>query len=232
MAKKMRTCGTCGNEIAKSAKVCPHCGAKQKGGKLKTILIALVVFIVIVAVAGGGGKKGATKVEKTEDQAQEQSAEQKEAPKQEEAKQEEGPTVFSIGDTADLDGVQVTLNTAILSHGSEYVNHKDGNVFMGLIFDINNTSDKDVAISSLASFEAYCDDYSVNPDLIGYQCPEWDGYDQLDGSVAAGKKMFGVIAYQVPENFDKFEIAVTPDFWSGQDIAFEFTHDACDSSSL
>ena len=33
MAQKMKNCKACGQEIAKSAKVCPHCGAKQKGKK-------------------------------------------------------------------------------------------------------------------------------------------------------------------------------------------------------
>ena len=70
------------------------------------------------------------------------------------------------------------------------------------------------------NFEAYCDDYSLNQDIIGLQTPEAEGKNQLDGSVAAGKKMNGVIAYQVPSNYKTMEINVSPDFWSGRDIKF------------
>jgi FtsZ-interacting cell division protein ZipA len=90
MAKnKMVTCKTCGQEIAKSAKVCPNCGAKQKGGKLKIILIVVVALIVIGALSSGGNKSKKTdsssSSEKTEQAAEQKTNEQK--PEEEEAKQ-------------------------------------------------------------------------------------------------------------------------------------------------
>ena len=90
MAKsKMVTCKTCGQEIAKSAKVCPNCGANQKGGKLKTILIVVVALIVIGAIAGGGKKTEKTNSSNSTDKT-EQVAEQKtEEKKTEEQKPEE-----------------------------------------------------------------------------------------------------------------------------------------------
>ena len=97
---------------------------------------------------------------------------------------------------------------------------KNGNEFLILEFDIANNSDADIGISSMMNFEAYCDDYSINQDLLGLQAPEAEGMNQLDGSVAAGKKMNGVIAYQVPKDYKKFEVSVTPDFWSSKDIKF------------
>lgn len=53
---KIVTCKTCGKEIAKSAKVCPHCGAKQGGGKLPIIIGVLAVLLILVVVGGGGSK--------------------------------------------------------------------------------------------------------------------------------------------------------------------------------
>lgn len=49
---KMKLCKTCKNEIAKSAKVCPHCGAKQSIGIFKKLGIAFGILIVIVIIAG------------------------------------------------------------------------------------------------------------------------------------------------------------------------------------
>lgn len=53
---KLTVCKVCGNQVAKGAKVCPHCGAKVK--KPPIILIVLGVFILIGIIGsalGGGG---------------------------------------------------------------------------------------------------------------------------------------------------------------------------------
>ena len=57
MASKIIQCKTCGAEIAKNAKVCPSCGAKNKRGKKKWIFLIIILLIVVVffaAVMGGG----------------------------------------------------------------------------------------------------------------------------------------------------------------------------------
>lgn len=41
---KLTTCKSCGKEVAKSAKNCPHCGAKLKMGLMLKMLIALVII--------------------------------------------------------------------------------------------------------------------------------------------------------------------------------------------
>lgn len=109
------------------------------------------------------------------------------------------------------------------SAGGEYTTPDEGNEFLILEFEIANNSSKDISISSVMNFEAYCDDYSLTQDLVGLQAPEASGKNQLDGSVAAGKKMNGVIAYQVPTTFSKFEVSVAPDFWSSKDIQFVYS---------
>ena len=43
----------------------------------------------------------------------------------------------------------------------------DGNVLVGCEFEISNESDKDIDVSSVMSFEAYCDSYSVNQSITG-----------------------------------------------------------------
>lgn len=48
---KMKICRTCKKEIAKSAKVCPYCGAKNKRSKLKIFLFAIVIFAIFIAGA-------------------------------------------------------------------------------------------------------------------------------------------------------------------------------------
>ena len=51
---KMTTCKICSKEIAKSAKSCPHCGAKLKMGFVKKIGIGFLVLIGIGVVGSMG----------------------------------------------------------------------------------------------------------------------------------------------------------------------------------
>jgi len=51
---KLVKCKTCGAEIAKNAKVCPGCGAKNKKPFYKKWWFWVVVVIVCIALASGG----------------------------------------------------------------------------------------------------------------------------------------------------------------------------------
>ena len=127
--------------------------------------------------------------------------------------QEPEKEFFAVGETAVQNDVSVTLVSATESMGSTFSEPEDGNVFVICEFEIVNNSTKDLAISSLICFEAYCDDYSITQSLTGLLVDEAKGKNQLDGSVAAGKKMNGVIAYEVPADYTNLEITVSPDFW-------------------
>lgn len=53
---KMVKCKSCGQEIAKSAKTCPHCGAKQKKHIVLGVVLVLIGIILLAAAFGGGGE--------------------------------------------------------------------------------------------------------------------------------------------------------------------------------
>jgi len=56
---KLQACKTCSKEVAKTAKVCPHCGVKLKMGFLKKAILGLagfIILIVVIANLGGGDK--------------------------------------------------------------------------------------------------------------------------------------------------------------------------------
>lgn len=58
MAKtKMKTCKHCGAQIAKSAKVCPVCGGKNKKPIYKRVWFWLLVLVVIVGIGGAASHK-------------------------------------------------------------------------------------------------------------------------------------------------------------------------------
>ena len=85
-------------------------------------------------------------------------------------------------------------------------------------FEIVNHSDSEMSVSSMLSFEAYADDYALNYSLGAIT----DNNDtQLDGTIAAGKKMKGYIGYEVPKDWSTVEIHFTDDVWSNNKFKFE-----------
>ena len=185
-----------------------------------------VIIIVVIGGAAGAGASSSNEPKKVDDTGNTTASSVVASSKTEE-------TSFTIGDMADFDGIKVKLSSAILSNGDgNYIKPDSGKKFLCLIFDMTNDSKTDINVSSLASFEAYCDDYSLNIDIMGQQSKEVDGLDSLDGTVAAGKRMNGVICYQVPEGFKKFDITFKPSFWGDKKVTFTFTGDKVDRSGL
>ena len=117
-----------------------------------------------------------------------------------------------------MNDVQVTLLKYSESKGSEFNKPSDGNVFLMAEFEIVNHSDSEMNVSSMLSFEAYADDYALNYSLGAIT----DNNDtQLDGTIAAGKKMKGYIGYEVPKDWSTVEIHFTDDVWSNNKFKFE-----------
>ena len=225
---KLTNCKACGAQVAKTAKTCPHCGAKVKKGH--PVLIGVLVVIILFAVIGAVGSSNEPKKVETPTQSQNSNIISTKAPEQPTAKVPEQTTApkkiektaFLVGETAELKNVQVTLKSVTESTGSAYNKPADGNVFVLCEFDIANTSDSEITVSSLMSFDAYCDDYACTFSLSALM--EKGSKNQLDGTVAAGKKFSGVVGYEVPTDWQELEINFTPDVWSGKDITFIATN--------
>lgn len=211
MENETKLCKHCKSEIPKAAKVCPNCRKKQ-GGIGKWIIIGIVV-VILLAVAFGGGEDKPKKVEnKTAATQQGENDNTKETDTQEEK------DIFTVGETAELNDVQVTLLKYSESKGSEFNKPTDGNVYLMAEFEIVNNSDSEMTVSSVMSFEAYADDYSLNYSFGALM----DNEDrQLDGTIAAGKKMKGYIGYEVPKDWSTVEIHFTDDVWSNNKFKFE-----------
>lgn len=212
-AKKTINCKSCGAEIAKSAKVCPHCGAKNRKNP---VLVAVLVILVLVIIAGASGGKEEAKPAVQSGSDTKMNMQAKEKPT------EAAKTSFGVGETAELKDVAVTLIGVEESNGSQFNTPTAGNVFVLCEFEIENNSQSEIAISSMMSFNAYCDDYALNYSLSAGL--EKGNKNQLDGQVAAGKKMNGVIGYEVPKDWKEIEIRFTPNFWSGKEIVFVANH--------
>lgn len=234
---KLTNCKACGAQVAKTAKTCPHCGAKVKRGH--PVLIGILAVIILFTVIGAVGGSNEPKKVETPEQSKSTNIISTKAPEQTTAKAPEQPiaktpeqtiapkkdekTAFLVGETAELGDVQVTLKGVTESTGSAYNKPGAGNVFVLCEFDIANNSNGEIAVSSMMSFDAYCDDYACTFSLSALM--EKGSKNQLDGTVAAGKKFSGVVGYEVPADWQELEINFTPDVWSGKNITFIATND-------
>ncbi len=190
-----------------------------KDGRKKTCsIIALVIsgLWLVVGIANMGNSDKPEKVGSTNVEADNDS---KEMPKEnsEASKTESKETTFKKGEIAELNGVQVTLTDYKESSGSDFNTPTDGNVFLMAEFEITNNTEKELAISSVMSFDAYADDYSLNYSFSALM--EKDG-NQLDGTIAAGKKMKGWIGWEVPQDYQNVEIHFTDNVWSNNKFVF------------
>lgn len=68
----MKKCKYCMSEIDDKAKICPHCGKKQKKkfGRVIGILLGVVVLFIIIGALAGGGDDADTKKQNVSDESQ------------------------------------------------------------------------------------------------------------------------------------------------------------------
>lgn len=221
-------CKHCGKEIANDAKFCDGCGKptteetvkpveveieapKKKKKKrhpiLGTIVLIFGIFIIIGAL--GGGDSEPKKMEPGSPSANISAAETTE------------PNSFTVGDTLEMNGILVTLNDVVEHDGTQYMKPTDGNVFVTCEFTIENQTDSDITVSSMMCFEAYFDDYAVNLNIGAMVADQ--SKNQLDGSVAVGKKINGVVGYEAPENWSEMEVRFTPSAFGNKSFIFVYS---------
>lgn len=222
--EKLINCKHCGAQIAKSAKVCPNCGGKNKKPVyLRWWFIALVVIVLLAAIGGGGGssKSNETKKVGTVDQAKDKSASTAAAQKQTSTtapkKKEPTPepkTSYVVGDILqDGDMKIVYVASGDFISDNPYSQPKEGNKFIFLEFVFINTGKKDVSVS-MYSFECYADGYNV--DMY------YGGDEDLSSTLSAGRTTSGKIYFEVPKDAKEIEVEYSPNMFLDRKIKFVY----------
>lgn len=208
---------------------------KKKGGKFKVVLIVIAAFLVISALVGGTNDANSTdntvstgnnnnikttqNKEESANKGSEATKKESEATKKE--KQEEEEKILTVGDSTELKDVIVTFNSVTESEGSDFNMPTDGNVFVLAEFTIENNSDKEISMSTVLSFDAYQDGFATSLSLQALL--EKGNSEQLDGSIAPGKKMKGVVGYEIPKDYSELEINVQLNVWSSKKLTFVYS---------
>lgn len=168
-------------------------GEKEKEEKWGALIIALIIIVILLLVIVGVAILGSGALGNTRKE------------------------FYGLGEPAIKNGVQVTLTDYQESYGSEWNAPSTGNVYILPEFEIENTSKKAAAVSSLLSFTAYAD--GVESTLSMGALME-NNQKQLDGSVEPGKKMKGCIGYEIPNDWKELEIYFTPNARKGDKFKF------------
>lgn len=132
-------------------------------------------------------------------------------------------STFGLNETAVFSNISVTATECKESSGDGLWQPDEGNVFVGVKFTVENTSDTDQTISSLLLFDAYVDgvkcaySFSANTAFS-------DG--TLDGTVSPGKKLVGYYGVEVPSDWQELELQVQSSWLSNAKAAFVFQAEA------
>ncbi len=117
------------------------------------------------------------------------------------------PKQYSVGNTISGDDWKIKLESAKMYDeiSGEYYNDvpADGKKYLVLFFEVENVSNKDDHFNYFF-LESYLDGYSTSS-VITLNEPE--GYGELAGDVAAGKKMKGCLKYEVSPSWSELEVS-------------------------
>ncbi|MCU4770176.1 DUF4352 domain-containing protein [Bacillus toyonensis] len=140
------------------------------------------------------------------------------APKQEEKKDKKASTenkVYKIGDTVEINGLQLTFNSAQFVEANEYSKAEKGKV-LEITFSAKNNGKKDAYIGT--------EELKI-ADAGGNQFKEYFGAENafMNENVGPGNQITGKMYFDVAES-DKYTGTYKPNFtFDEKSVKFEFT---------
>ena len=239
--EKLVYCRICGQQVSSKARKCPHCGARLKRRHIVfKIILGIMAFVLICSIISsiipqkktstasstysnqnGSGEKSASK-ELTETKSK-ATSKPTQKPTQKPTEKPTPEPLPGIGERLEENGVAVTLTNVLEISKGTYYNPKEGNVFILCEFVIENNTSKEIAVSSMLSFSFYYDGFSAPISLEALTAK--GSANQLDGTIAAGKKFKGVVGYEIPKDWEELEVSFRPDVWYSSSFDYKINHE-------
>lgn len=167
-----------------------------------------VLIVILLGIIGAqlGGKEEKTVSGPSSSTAGAKTATDGSSPSPETSKEPDEIAITKPGETITTKNFKLTVEALNKLSGSDFVKPTDGNEFVQVVVLIENISKKDYMVSSALMFDAYQDDLSINQDFMALTLD--NKLSTLDGELAAGKKLRGQLAYEVPKDWKQLEINV------------------------
>lgn len=124
--------------------------------------------------------------------------------KEEPAKVDEEIAITKPGEGIETKNFRLAVESVNKPKGNDFNKPASGKEFVEVIVLIENISEKDYVVSSMLMFEAYQDGFATHESLNA-QIASPD-ISTLDGNLAAGKKLRGKLAYELPIDWKELEI--------------------------
>lgn len=132
------------------------------------------------------------------------------------AKEKQEPTkeenVFQTGETASVDGLEITVQSAALKDGNKYIPPEKGKV-LAVQFQLANQKDEPVSVG-VEAFNLYDEDGNALQSYFSYD----DGFMKADLQKGETKK--GVLYFDVPQK-EKYVLLYKPNLTDEKEIKFE-----------
>lgn len=174
----------------------------------------LTIWGATVLLAGGILTGCATQGQEAEPKAENPQpvvSEEKPEPKEEQEQTKE-EKVFKTGETAKVEGLEITIKSAALKSGNKYIPPEKGKV-LAIEFQVTNQSEEQAYIG-MEEFNLYDEDGNQLQSYFSYD----DGFMKADLKKGETKK--GVMYFDVPEK-DKYELIYKPNLTDENEIRFE-----------
>jgi len=216
MANKMKQCKACGQTIAKSAKVCPSCGAKQ-GGKGKIIAIAVVAIVALLFIIGNSGNNKTSQINNAgASNSTNSSSSSSEGTSGSSANEPQDEYVV-VGGSFEKDGFKFTVDEADLEYvlkNNDYglYDLDEGLHYIAVTFTFENNSGSDKYVS-IYDFDCYADDVKCEQEFVTA-----DTGDFINANLSSGRKVSFMTLYAVPDGAENIELEYTTNIWSGEKI--------------
>ena len=219
MSTKLIKCKVCEAEIAKNAKACPQCGAKNKKPIFKKWWFwAIVIVILIASCSAGGSEEDQTTEISVPENTTVQTSEVTETTSAEESTSSEtvptdSQTVYHVGDVLqDGDLKIVYMSSGEYREENDYLQPEAGYKYIFLQFAFENASDGSDAFVSSYDFECYADGYSVEQ--------YYGGDEDLSATLSAGRSTTGYIYFTVPVDATEIDVEYETNFFTDDKIHF------------
>jgi len=129
---------------------------------------------------------------------------------------EAGADSFSLGETAEMDGLQITVNSAHWDKGNDFTKPDAGTRWLVLDCTLKNNRTESESISSLLMFKLVDEDsYARDMEIFA------DTKGSLDGEIAAGASMRGQIAFDVDEGQAGWTFIFEPNVFGAGQLTYD-----------
>lgn len=209
---KMKLCKYCQTEIPKKTKVCPNCRKKQ-GGKMKWIVIGVIVFFWLIGAVFGGSNNDESK--KNDNSVSETNIEFSNGNKEEKLKENENNEIKEVEKENEEEFTYKDMTVKYLKH--EVTVDDIGQTVLVIYYDFTNNSGENKTFDFV--FEDNCFQNGVEVERSF-----WHANDESHNSgkeIKSGVTITVASSFVLGENREAVELEITP--WIGSKVLFEKT---------